>query len=93
MRQFWLRGRLHSIGVSANGVGQLSAINVVESSISSSGGNGSFATGTGAAIKVGASFIIGNNAAATSGNVSSFGNNQIIDNNPDTVPASAGTLH
>jgi hypothetical protein len=80
-------------GVSAAATGQTSAINVVESAITASGGAGLIATGTGGSIKVGASFIIGNGAAATSGNVSSFGTNEIIDNSPDTVPPSAGTLH
>ena len=82
------------IGVLASATGQLSSINVVDSSITSSAGNGLNATGTNASIKVGSSFIIGNLTAATSGNVSSFGNNEIIDNNPDTpFPPSAGALH
>lgn len=81
------------IGVSAVGTGATSGVNVVESAITSSGSNGLSATGAGASIKVGSSFIVGNNAAGTTGAVTSFGNNEIIDNNPDTVPGSAGGLH
>jgi hypothetical protein len=81
------------IGIQALGNGTTSAINVVDSSVTASGSNGLSATGTGASIKVGSSYIIASGAAATSGAVTSFGNNEIIDNNPDTVPGSAGGLH
>jgi hypothetical protein len=81
------------VGVSATGLGPTSAIQVFESTISHNSSNGIIATGAGAVVTVGGSAIIGNGSAATSGNVLSYGNNEIKDNNPDTVPGSAGGLH
>jgi hypothetical protein len=78
-------------GVSATGSAATAQVEIFDSVISNNASNGLNATGTGA-IKVGHSIITGNASAATNGNVSSFGNNQIIDNATDNTPPSAGTL-
>jgi len=80
------------VGVSAAGTGPTSAIQVFQSAVSHNASNGLLASGAGAVIKVGGSAIIGNAAAATSGNVLSFLNNEISDNSVDTSPATAGGL-
>jgi hypothetical protein len=62
-----------------------SQVEIYNSVIANSAGIGLNATGTGS-IRVGHSVITGGGAAATSGNVTSFGNNQILDNATDTTP-------
>jgi len=79
-------------GVSAVGNGSTTQVEVYNSILSNNNNSALSATGTGAAIKVGHSVITGSGAAATNGNVSSFGNNQIIDNATDTTPTLL-TLH
>jgi len=81
------------VGVSVVGNGPTSAIQIFDSTISHNNSNGIAVSGTGGVATIGSSAIIGNGAAATSGNVLSFLNNEIKDNNPDTVPTSAGGLH
>jgi len=81
------------IGVSALGTGSTSAIQIFQSTISHNNSNGIVASGTGAVAKVGNSAIVGNGAAATSGNVLSYLNNEITDNASDTTPGTAGGLH
>lgn len=78
-------------GVSAVGTGSTSEVEVYDSVMSNNAGIGLSASGTGAVARVGHSVITGN-ATATSGNVSSFNNNQIIGNGTDTTPTLIG-LH
>jgi hypothetical protein len=81
------------VGVASVGNGTTSAIQIFNSTISHNTSNGISATGTGGVVKVGNSAIVGNGAAATTGNVLSFLNNEISDNSVDTTPATAGGLH
>ena len=80
------------IGVAAVGSGSNSSIEILNSNISHNGSIGAVAVGSGAVIRIGSSQIVGNAAAGTSGNVLSYQNNQIVGNNPDTFPSSAGSL-
>lgn len=80
------------VGIAAVGNGTTSAIQMFNSTVSHNNGTALIALGTGGVIKVGSSAIVGNAGAATSGNVLSYGNNQITDNGTDTIPG-AVPLH
>jgi hypothetical protein len=81
------------VGVNALGTGTTSSIQIFESTITHNNSFGVSATGTGGSAKIGNSAIIGNGAAATNGNVTSYLNNEILDNATDTTPATTGGLH
>ena len=82
------------IGVAAIGIGGASEMMITNTTIANNANIGVFVNGTGALIRIGNSVIANNGAAATSGNVQSYGTNQIQSNNPDTVPALvAGGMH
>ena len=82
------------IGVAAIGVGGAAEMMITDTTIANNANIGAFVSGTGALIRIGSSVIANNGAAATSGNVQSYGTNAIQSNNPDTVPALvAGGLH
>jgi len=74
------------VGVAAIGTGGAAEIMITNSTISGNDNIGALASGTGAVVRIGSSVITNNRAAATSGNVQSYQNNQINGNNPDTVP-------
>ena len=74
------------VGVAALGVGGASEMMIMNSTIANNVNIGAFVNGAGATIRIGSSAIANNGNAATSGNVLSYGNNQIQSNNPDTVP-------
>ena len=74
------------VGASAVSVGPGSALIITDSTISTSLSAGLSASGAGASVRVGNSAIVNNFGTATSGNVASYGNNQINNNNPDTTP-------
>lgn len=80
----------NGIGMAANGQGNTSSIALFDSTVSNSLGIGVLAAGAGGVVRMGRSAIIGSGAAATSGNVLSYLDNQISGNNPDTTPATAG---
>jgi hypothetical protein len=81
------------IGIAAVGAGPAVNVMLFETTVAANGSTGILASGGGATVRVGSSVITNNGGAATSGNVLSYGNNQINANNPDTVPGSAGGLH
>ena len=82
------------IGVAAIGVGGAAEMMITNSTIANNANIGAFVSGAGAVIRIGNSVIANNGAAATSGNVLSYGTNQIQSNNPDTVPGLVpGGLH
>ena len=80
------------VGVAAIGVGPASNLMIFGSTVAGNASIGIVASGGGATARVGSSVITNNGAAATSGNVLSYLNNQINANNPDTTPATAGGL-
>jgi hypothetical protein len=81
-------------GVAAVGIGGASEMMIANSRIDGNLSTGVIATGAGATVRMGSSTIANNQGAATSGNVLSYGNNQINSNNPDTVPGLVpGGLH
>lgn len=80
----------NNVGVAAIGVGPASTIQMTDSTISGSVSTGALTIGAGATVRVGRSAIVNNGGAATSGNVLSYLDNQINNNNPDTTPATAG---
>ena len=82
------------VGVAAIGVGAAAEMMITNTTIANNANIGAFVSGTGAMIRIGSSVIANNGAAATSGNVLSYGNNQIQSNTPDTIPALVpGGLH
>lgn len=80
------------VGMAVIGNGPPSSAQLFNSTISGSATTGLIVAGSGAVAEVGSSVIANNIGAATSGNVLSYLNNQINDNNPDTMPASVGGL-
>ena len=80
----------NGIGMAANGQGGVSSIALFETTVNDSLTIGVLAAGAGAVIRMGRSAILGSGGAATSGNVLSYLDNQISNNNPDTTPATAG---
>jgi hypothetical protein len=74
------------VGMAAVGSGPVADIMIFHSTVAGNAGIGIVAAGGGATVRIGASVIANNGGAATSGNVLSYGNNQINDNTPDTIP-------
>lgn len=83
----------NGIGIATLGSGGTSNMQIFNSTINNTVGIGVLASGTGAVVRIGRSVITGSGGAATSGNVLSYLDNQINNNNPDTVPATAGGYH
>ena len=81
------------VGIAAIGAGPASEMMIFQSTFNGNLGIAIVAAGAGATIRIGSSVIANNAAAATSGNVLSYLNNQINSNNPDTTPATAGGTH
>ena len=82
------------IGVAAIGVGTASEIMITNTTIANNANIGALVNGGGAVIRIGSSVIANNGAAATSGNVLSYGTNAIQSNTPDTIPGLVpGGLH
>ena len=82
------------IGVAAIGVGAASEMMITNTTIANNANIGALANGGGAVIRIGSSVITNSGAAATSGNVLSYGTNPIQSNNPDTIPGLVpGGLH
>lgn len=80
------------VGMAVIGNGPPSSAQLFNTKVTASSTTGVIVAGAGAVAKVGSSVISNNIGAATSGNVLSYLNNQIKDNNPDTSPATAGGL-
>jgi hypothetical protein len=74
------------VGMAAVGSGPVADIMIFHSTVAGNAGIGIVAAGGGATVRIGSSVIANNGGAATSGNVLSYGNNQINDNTPDTIP-------
>ena len=80
------------IGIAAVGTAASTNLQIDNSTVSANTIIAVLASG-GAAIRIGRSAITNNGAAATSGNVLSYLDNQINGNNPDTTPSTAGGYH
>lgn len=77
-------------GLAAIGIGQPTSAQIFNSTITANASTALIASGTGAVVKIGSSVVANNLAASSSGNVLSYLNNQINDNNPDVAPATVG---
>ena len=73
--------------VGVGGTGPNSVIAVIKDSMISNNRSTALSVDGSVFIRFGYSVVSGNLGAATFGNVTSFGNNQIFGNSPDTTPS------